>query len=653
MKIMKSIPRFFYLLLAVVWFFNPAGVPAGAGLVEYLPHKQAPTLRTGLDWLNTEAPLTLADLKGKFVLLNFWTYSSVNCVNVFAELKALQKKYPRELVIVGIHSPKYPVQRYTDNVKEAVIRYSLDYPVVNDASLRIWRDYDIHAWPTVILIDPEGKIVHKQIGENIYPAVDKELRTRISHGGYFIRTNPVSLRLERHKEPLTSLLFPGKVLATDDERLFIADSGHNRILITDGQGRIQDTIGSGAPGLQDGAFETTRFTDPQGMVRQGDSLYIADAGNHAIRRADLKARKVVTIAGTGRRSLSRFPEGAGTAVDLNYPTDLTWVGEQLYIAMTGAHQIWTLDLRDGNIKVYAGSGIENLLDGPLRKSAFAQPAGIVPSENAVYVLDSEVSAIRRVGLFLGAQVETMAGKGLHTYGDEEGGPEQARLQHPLGLCRTPESLLIADTYNNKIRVFSLSDNTLTTLSGDARRGYRDGPFHRALFNGPGGVSYMNNRVFIADTNNHCIRILDLENKRVGTLSLNGNIETFLAEQPGIEDFKGPTQKIRKTFSNDVQDVTLSLKLPRGARILYDRKPYVRLFTASRDFQRLYAIYDETSTFHVYTIFPVETLYAEVSLTYGIQDQPAQTVEEKRVYIFSLTDQKPSGDIRVLFKRNTF
>ncbi|HOY10100.1 MAG TPA: redoxin family protein [Candidatus Omnitrophota bacterium] len=650
---MKQTSRFLYFCLAALWLLNPGGRPACAGIVEYLQHKQAPALRSGLDWLNTESPLTLAELKGKFVLLNFWTYSSVNCINLFQELKALQKKYPRELVMIGVHSPKYPVQRHPKNVTEAVIRYRLDYPVVNDARMRIWRDYDIRAWPTVVLIDPEGKIIHKQIGEDIFSAVDKELTTRLNHNQYFLRTQPVALRLERKKEPMTSLAFPGKVLATDDERLFIADSGHDRILVTDWQGHVQEIIGSGARGFQDGAFGAACFHDPQGMARQGDILYVADAGNHAIRKVDLKSGKVMTVAGTGRKNTARFPKGAGASVDLNYPTDLTLIHDQLYIAMTGAHQIWVLDLESGDIKVCAGSGVENLIDGPLIRSAFAQPSGIVSVENTLYVLDSEVSAVRRVGLLLGAQVETVVGKGLHTFGDDDGTQETARLQHPLGICRTPESLVIADTYNNKIRMLSLADNTLSTVSGDSRAGFKDGPFHKALFNEPGGLSYMKNRVFIADTHNHSIRVLDLENKRVETLPLQGEIETFLAGQPGVEGFEGTILRTRKTFSNDVQDLTLSIKLPRGTRISYEGKPYMRLWTTQGDFQRLYAIYDETSIFHVYTIFPADTLYAEVFVTYCRQDQPGQCVQDRRLYVFLLTDKKPSGDIRFILKGQPF
>ena len=647
---MKNISRLFYICLTLLLAF-PGGDPARAGIVEYLQQKQAPAFRKGLDWLNTENPLALAALQGKFVLLNFWTYSSVNCISVIPELTALQEKYHKELIVVGVHSPKYPVQRHTNNVKEAVIRYGVDYPVVNDAQLRIWRDYDIHAWPTVILIDPQGRIVHKQLGEDIYPAVDKILKTYINHGRYFIRSNPIPLHLERNKEPLTSLAFPGKVVATDSEQLFIADSGHNRILVANWLGDVQDVIGSGTPGFRDGAFESACFANPQGMAVQGDTLYVADAGNHAVRKVSLKSRNVATIAGTGRKNTQRFPSGPGTSVDLNFPMDLVLHDNQLYIAMTGAHQIWVLDLNGGDVKVYAGSGVENLIDGPLTKSAFAQPAGIISLQNNLYVMDSEVSALRRIGLLWGAQVDTMVGKGLHAFGDADGEPEKARLQHPLGICWTPEAVLMADTYNNKIRMFSFSDSTLSTLAGAVRSGTKDGPLHQALFNEPGGLSYAKNRVFIADTNNHCIRVMDLENKRVGTLPLKGEIETFLAGQPGTAEFKGSKIKVRQTFSNDVQELTLSIRLPKGSRILYEGKPSVRLFTEQGDFHRLYSIYDLNSTFHVYAIFSSKTLYAEVSLTYCRQDQPGTCLKEKRLYVISLTEKKPRGDIRLFFKGN--
>ncbi|MEJ7617125.1 MAG: hypothetical protein WKF30_09240 [Pyrinomonadaceae bacterium] len=231
-----------------------------------------------------------------------------------------------------------------------------------------------------MLIDPAGYLVGQVSGEGNYEGIDRAIAQTVEEFRKRGELNeqPLKLALERAKVGDLPLAFPGKVLAdARGDRLFIADSNHNRIVITKLDGTLIETIGTGAAGAQNGAFAGATFYRPQGLALDGDSLYIADTENHLIRRADLRARTVDTLAGTGGQSKSYGKvEGPGAATALNSPWDLQFVGRTLYIAMAGPHQIWQLDLDTQVVGTYAGSGREARLDGAREEAGFAQPSGI-------------------------------------------------------------------------------------------------------------------------------------------------------------------------------------------------------------------------------------------------------------------------------------
>src|SRR5258707_15863746 len=307
---------------------------------------RAPELSGGRSWLNTDKPLSLAVLKGKVVLLDFWTYGCITCMHIIPDLKKLEKKYPNELVVIGVHSAKFENEKDTENIRRIVLRSEIEHPLVNDADFAIWKAYAVDAWPTRYLIDPAGYIIGRLSGEGGYPALDKAIADSVADFPKRGELNeaPLKLVLERAKVGDLPLAFPGKVLADEKSgRLFIADSDHNRIVVAKLDGTLIEVIGTGVAGATDGVFEKASFHRPQGMTLTGDSLYVADTENHLIRRVDLKAKTVKTIAGTGQQSHEYGESGAARSVAFNSPWDLQLAGRTLYIAMAGPHQIWQLD----------------------------------------------------------------------------------------------------------------------------------------------------------------------------------------------------------------------------------------------------------------------------------------------------------------------
>ena len=526
---------------------------------------RAPELTGGRGWLNTDKPLSLAALKGKVVLLDFWTYGCINCMHIIPDLKRLEKKYPNELVVIGVHSAKFENEKDTENIRRIILRYEIEHPIVNDADFNIWRAYAVDAWPTRYLIDPAGYVIGKLSGEGGYEALDKAIGESIAEFRKRGELNeaPLKLVLEKAKVGDLPLAFPGKILAdAKNDRLFIADSDHNRIVITRLDGNLVDVIGTGQHGMAGGSFAEATFSRPQGMALDGDKLYVADTENHLIRQIDLKARTVETIAGTGVQSHAYGETGPAMKIALNSPWDLQLVGRTLYIAMAGPHQIWQLDLDKQEVSTYAGSGREARIDGARDEAAFAQPSGLATDGKTLFVSDAEANIIRAIDL-AASEVRTLVGGDLFDFGDSDGHGNDVRLQHPLGLTKWNDKLLIADTYNHKIKLLDPAARTVTSFAGTGKPGQADGT--TPSFYEPGGLTIADDKLYVADTNNHAIRVLDLKTKQTKTLTIKGlqppetNTPVNADTSVNQEEIKLPIQKVR---AGDVT-INLNLQLPAG------------------------------------------------------------------------------------------
>ena len=440
-------------------------------------------------------------------------------------MRKLEQRFPNELVVVGVHAAKFPNEKDRDNLYNAVKRFELGHPVINDVNMEVARAYEFRAWPTLWFIDPLGKLIGKHEGELPYEAFEDLLTRMVAEfdaKGLLKRSPPPSIP---DREPASTLSFPGKVLADPGGRLFICDTNHNRILLTNLEGQVQQIIGNGDPGLDDGALSNATFDHPQGAALDGEVLYVADTENHAIRRVDLAAGQVETIAGNGQQGSGREGRGPGRSVELNSPWDVVADRGTLYITMAGAHQVWSMDLTGGDVGPFAGSGGESLLDGPLMSATLAQPSGITMGDSRsgdrLYFADSETSSIRSADLSSSGRVRTIVGQDLFVFGDTDGAEETVRLQHPIGIAYHDGILYVADTYNHKIKKVLPETRSSFTFVGNGQAGFSDGIGIQAQLSEPTGLSAGGGKLYVADTNNHAVRVVDLNSGDLITLEITG------------------------------------------------------------------------------------------------------------------------------------
>jgi hypothetical protein len=451
-------------------------------------------------------------------------------------LRKLEERFPEELAVVGVHSAKFPAENHTFNVRQAVMRHDIRHPVVNDRDFLLWRAYATRAWPTLVIINPAGRVVGAHAGEFDADAlgdlVEEIIRDFDSRGE--IRRKPIQHPLEKWKQAETLLSFPGKVLADPEGgRLFVADTDHHRVALFGLEdGRLRASYGTGDPGFVDGAAGRACFHGPLGLALRGGSLYVADGDNHAVRKIALASGIVTTVAGTGEQATPWPSPGPAREARLNSPWDVLAIGNLLYVALAGSHQIWTVDLLSGELALFAGDGHEALLDGPRLSARLAQPSGLTTDGETLWFADSETSSVRAVPLpplqtavSPGEErpgdelLQTCIGQGLFEFGDRNGKREEARLQHALAVAAADGLVYVADSYNHKIKALDPQSGIIRTLAGSGEPGIYDGPAEEASFWEPGGLSAAGDSLYVADTNNHAVRVVDRHTGEVRTLDL--------------------------------------------------------------------------------------------------------------------------------------
>ncbi len=505
------------LLVALRWSGGWGGLSlvAAAETPAALAGKEpAPAFPGGLDWINTGGkPVTLADLRGHVVILDFWTYGCINCFHIIPDLKKLEAKYGDQLAVIGVHSAKFATEGRTEHIAAVVQRYGLHHPVVNDHDMRIWDAYGVAGWPTLTVIDPAGNVVGQVSGEGHYALLDKVVGSLVQDFGakHLLSSKPLWFKGIVDVMPNTPLLYPGKVLAdANGGRLFIADSNHDRVVVTTLDGKVLSVIGDGKPGLKDGGYAAAEFHYPQGLaLADADTLYVADTDNSALRRVDLKKGTVTTVAGDGTQTYMDDGDQPAAKAELNTPWDLLAQGGLVYIAMAGQHQLWYYDPAKQLLRHFAGSGREGIDDGELAEASFAQPSGLSTDGAEIYVADPEASAVRAVdltGRF--ARVHTLVGTGLFDFGDADGTGDAVKLQHVLGVAFHDGHVYLADTYNSKLKVLDPRTRAVTTLLGDG------------VLEEPGGLSVAGETLYVADTDHNRVVTVDIRTGKAAPLALS-------------------------------------------------------------------------------------------------------------------------------------
>ncbi|XP_066211498.1 NHL repeat-containing protein 2 isoform X2 [Saccopteryx leptura] len=550
-----------------------------------------PEFPEGLEWLNTEGPISVyKDLCGKVVILDFFTYCCINCIHLLPDLHALEHTYSDKdgLLIVGVHSAKFPNEKVLDNIKSAVLRYDITHPVVNDADASLWQELEVSCWPTLVILGPRGNMLFSLIGEGhkdklfLYTSIAlKYYRDRGQ-----IRDNKIGIKLYKDSLPPSPLLFPGKVTVDHvSKRLVIADTGHHRILVVWKNGEIQYSIGGPNPGRKDGIFSESAFNSPQGVAIMNNIIYVADTENHLIRKIDLEAEMVSTVAGIGIQGTDKEGGAEGERQPISSPWDVV-LGSSgsevqrndiLWIAMAGTHQIWALlldcgrlpkknEVKKGTCLCFAGSGNEeNRNNAYPHKAGFAQPSGLsLAAEepwSCLFVADSESSAVRTVSLRDGAVKHLVGGErdpmNLFAFGDIDGVGVGAKLQHPLGVTwdKKRNLLYVADSYNHKIKVVDPKTKNCTTLAGTGdTSNVVSSSFSETTFNEPGGLCIGENGqlLYVADTNNHQIKVMDLETKTVSVLPVFGS-GNAMVDGPLLAE----KQKMRPKLPKSAPGISLS------------------------------------------------------------------------------------------------
>jgi len=477
----------------------------------------------GLQWFNTDTPLGLAELRGRLVILDFWTFCCINCIQIIPTLKRIEHAFPDEVVVIGVHSPKFAAEQDVKNVAEAVARYEIEHPVVHDPDFTIWQSYAVRAWPTLMFVGPEGDLLGQASGEpdpdRLFDAISGMLGEFRARGVM----SPLPPQFTQPPAPAGRLSWPGKIkaLPDHDEAVWaIADGGHHQIVLIDDHGNEHLRIGSGESGFEDGSFDEACFAQPQGLSCRKGMIYVADTANHAIREINLEAGTVTTLSGTGRRgqALPVAAPALGTALASPWDLALDEDGRMLYFANAGTHQLGSLNLEDKTVHRLAGNSGESIVDGPADQAQLAQPSGLVlnKAQTHLYFADSETSSIRSVDLEK-QRVHTLVGTGLFDFGHANGSFASATLQHALGLdLLADDQIIVADSYNATLRTLDMTSKQVTDFDDNLYECLDQVCLPLAE---PAGIASdpANNRVLVSDTNNHRILAYDLSNRTYRTL----------------------------------------------------------------------------------------------------------------------------------------
>lgn len=518
-------------------------------------------------WLNVDHALTMKELAGHVVVVDFWTSCCINCLQTLPTLAKIEDQFSDDpVVVVGVHSPKFDAETERARLSDAVRQYSIKHPVAVDGSMKVWNAWGVDAWPTVVVLDTKGRAVWVGSGEPDRDALAAIISSALAEGksnGTLSTTKIAGITPE--KDDSGPLKFPGKVTQLVGGGLAVSDTGHNRIVLLDASGKVTAVVGSGLSGNTDGGFADASFRKPQGVAQLGNALYVADTENHEVRSIDLDSKKVTTVAGTGELGKG-FLKGTEDAkkTALRSPWDVLTIGDKLFVTLAGSHQIATYDPKAQTISLFAGDGHERRQDGIGEGASFAQPSGLATDGTRLFVADSETSSIRSIDL-KSAEVKTIVGKDLFVFGDVDGAAKDVRLQHPIGVGYGGGSIWVADTYNSKVKKIDPVTGVTKTFAGGGDR--------KNLFE-PSDVIVRANDIVVTDTDHHRLVTFPIAGGAEKTIALDG----LTAPAQGVAvaaATERPRAKPEERISvgsaviNDAGKIHVSFQVPAGTGINED------------------------------------------------------------------------------------
>jgi sugar lactone lactonase YvrE len=468
----------------------------------------APEFPGDLEWFNVDHQVELSALRGRTVLLDMSTFSSTAFQQSLAELRQLGNRFRDDLVILCVHVPVFPAEKRSRHVLKTINRHLVPFPVINDSRQDLCRLYGINSRPARVLIDRDGCLVGTMSGVGKLPRLEQVIAHQLSRQGDTGKAAALPFRVKPASEPRAELCFPGKLVVARD-RIYLSDSGHHRILVTSLDGHVLRQYGGEGEGFIDGEGVSAAFSNPQGMAISDDFLFVADTGNHALRRINLRTDEVDTLAGNGKPAeLYSGPGAVPAQAALHSPADVAYHRGRLFISMTGMHQIWCLSLIRNTLEMFSGCGREGLVDGHPDKACFAQPGGMTVCGDRLYVVDATASAVRCIDPDNG-HVSTLVGDGLYSSGNSDGKGRAARLQYPLDIKSdaAQKMLWLADTYNNRIRRISINTGLVSSIDPGQR------------LDEPGGLAFDGHTLYIANTNAHEILRVNPDNGHTEALNV--------------------------------------------------------------------------------------------------------------------------------------
>ncbi len=519
-----------------------------------------------LEWLNVKKPLKLADFKGRVLVLFFWTGSNLKSLEILNNFRAFEIEHKDKIKVIAIHSPRFKGESNLEYVRSSLIKNRIDLTVIHDPNFLIWRTYGINNWNSLLVIGEDSKVIGRySIDKNLLridPIFEKLLNFDISGTEYNAKDE--STYLEKNKFPESLLSFPEKVIIDENGKdMYVSDSNHNRILIINREnGFIKDVIGNGQIGFDNGKFNQSSFNYPTGLVLRDKNLFIVDNKNHSLRKVDLEKKIVTLFSGTGKKGDEIVQNGFAPVTSFSFPYDITKEGSTLYLSNTGFNQFIKISPDSGKIESLF-SETKDINYNP----EFFSKVGMTFSRETIYTTDSSSGSLKSINADFPSKVKIIIGNKAMNYGDTDGDQNIARLQFPKGIFAKDDQVFIADTLNNKIKVFDLKKKTLKTLAGTGQKGSKNGNFSESTFNEPSNLYVYNSEVFVSDTNNNCIRVLDLKKGDVSTFYISASPEFIIENKKKITPLKETFPHKSIIISPEI--LSLKLKLNISKKYIWD------------------------------------------------------------------------------------